>query len=78
MAAQDKNSMKQLKHTKATSRRQACSSALYQVRNSQTSRLIYVLGQNPIKPRRQRIAMVVIGDDGGRVVAQEWNRNSIA
>src|SRR6218665_1002535 len=27
-----------------------------------------------VEPRRQHGAMVAVGDDGGRVVAQEWNR----
>jgi len=31
-----------------------------------------------VKPRKQRAATVAIADDGGRVVAQEWNRDRIA
>jgi len=31
-----------------------------------------------VKLRGQRGAMVAISDDGGRVVAQEWNRDRIA
>jgi len=31
-----------------------------------------------VKQRRQQGAMVAIGGDGGREVAQEWNRDRIA
>src|SRR6218665_561069 len=49
-----------------------------QVRNSQTSR--FVVGSKPrkVKPRRQRGATVVTGGGGGRVVAQEYNRDRTA
>jgi len=47
------------------------------VRKSQTL-VSFRSKSGKVKPSEQRWATVAIGDDDGRVVSQEWNRDRIA
>jgi len=64
--------------TKATSGRPAYSPVLFQIKSAIANLLVSLPGQNQGQAKTQHGATVAVGDDGGRAVAQEWNRNTIA
>src|SRR6218665_439633 len=76
-----KNSEKFSTPTKATSGRPAYSPALYQMQSAIAKLLVSFRCQSKIREGqavdRIRGATVAVGDDGGRVVVQEWNRDRI-
>src|SRR6218665_1302180 len=67
--------------TKATSGIPAYSPALYQIQSAIAKLLVSFWCQvkiRKVKPGRQRGAKVAVGDDGGRVMVQEWNRDRLS